>query len=371
MMMKSVSITPLPRTASTRRRPLSSSSSSSSSSSTLRISSRSRRIGRAVGVVLGLSSSVRHMAVVDGREWKDIDLLHHHAQLFGDVKNFLNPTTTTTEFSFPLHVRAQDVYEIDPFQLYAQQQQEEDSTGPGPPPSQTTHDDPPNRTPFEPNDGGGDLLPPPSPPPTITSTSPPPTPPPPSPVTAAPSSNRMGFSENERFPQNPVPLNPPRGYFNYDLSANSLNGPGYLTMIRDPQKGLQGYYQNNAWKFVEHPPNSYWREFSSSGYGTWKGALARRHLHENSCGNTGRQSPIDVRLSGVACVEHHQIRPLKGDFRISGSAVDKRIEHNKLRLVWERRPCSNTLNPRCAEPDPPPGRLSQWMGGGALPTPCI
>jgi carbonic anhydrase len=33
--------------------------------------------------------------------------------------------------------------------------------------------------------------------------------------------------------------------------------------------------------------------------------------------------------------------------------VDKRIEHNKLRLVFDRRPCSDLTNVTCQEPDPP------------------
>jgi carbonic anhydrase len=31
-------------------------------------------------------------------------------------------------------------------------------------------------------------------------------------------------------------------------------------------------------------------------------------MDQNMCGTGDEQSPIDIRLSGVACVEHHQIR---------------------------------------------------------------
>lgn len=249
------------------------------------------------------------IARVTGREWHDIELLHP---------------------SFPdNHARAEDLYEIDPSKWYASQP----VASPASTPSINSPASMPTRLPFEleePNWG----------------------------------SPAMNLPDSERFPQSPVPVNPPRGYFNYEISSGGLHGPGFPAMIRG-ENGFQIRYQNNAWKFVQNPSDSYWREFSSNGFGTWNGALARRDLNANQCGNVGMQSPIDIRLSGVACVEHHQIRTRPGDFRVSGSKVEKRIEHNKLRLVWQRRPCADLLDPRCAEPDPPHADFPNGWGGFA------
>ena len=45
--------------------------------------------------------------------------------------------------------------------------------------------------------------------------------------------------------------------------------------------------------------------------------------------------------------------------------MDKRIESNKLRLVYQRRPCSNILDAVCAEPDPPAADFPNGWGGFA------
>ena len=36
-----------------------------------------------------------------------------------------------------------------------------------------------------------------------------------------------------------------------------------------------------------------------------------------------------------------------GDFRITGDKVEKRIESNKLRLVYNRRPCADLTDVAC------------------------
>lgn len=175
----------------------------------------------------------------------------------------------------------------------------------------------------------------------------------------------LDLPDSQRFPTNPAPAIPPRDYFNYDIQQTSLYGPGYPAFMRD-ENGFSVRYENNGWKFVQSPThNNYWKEFSSSGYGAWNGALASRNMNLNTCGNVGLQSPIDIRLSGVACVEHHQIRNRPGDFRVSGEKVDKRIESNKLRLVWPRRPCPDLIDPLCAEPDPPHADFPNGWGGFA------
>jgi len=334
--------------------------------------------------------------MVWGREWKQI--LQKHT-----LDSHFNFFTKTTPYS---HIRAQDEYEQDPFSSSSTSSTSSTSTSTSqssPPPllnrdreqndnifqkddddddddddqDHDDYDDDPalTRVPFDPDDdqiqnnnnnqdnGGGDTNGANDQGSTTavedTSTT--------TTTTTTTNTDVQGtFTNVERFPSNPVPLHPPRGYFNYDLSTNALNGPGYPAIFRDEENGgkFRVHYQNNAWKFVLPTSDSYWREFSSAGYGPWKTSLAKRQLHINQCGNVGMQSPIDVRLSGVACVEHHQIRTLRGDFRIERSKyVDKRIESNKLRLVWQRRPCPNRLEPQCMEPDPPHADFPNGWGG--------
>jgi hypothetical protein len=45
--------------------------------------------------------------------------------------------------------------------------------------------------------------------------------------------------------------------------------------------------------------------------------------------------------------------------------VSKRIESNKLRLVFQRRPCADILDAVCAEPDPPAADFPNGWGGFA------
>lgn len=235
----------------------------------------------------------------------------------------------------------------------------------------------------------------------------------------------------------------PRGYFNYDSSTQSLFGPGYPVIAYNSQDELVVQYTNNRWVDNFRPPSLlpsstalaitnnngenndddddgssnpysyyYWDEFGPEGYGfgPWKDTLTKRNMrgvNSNQCGNVGNQSPIDIRLSGVACIEHHQIRtrvskklwsveinatnsvfhyiflyvidinhsvflprasllyvPISpfssnnkkaGDFRIGGdnNNVILKILPSKLRIWVQRRPCRDIENPVCSEPDPP------------------
>jgi carbonic anhydrase len=54
-----------------------------------------------------------------------------------------------------------------------------------------------------------------------------------------------------------------------------------------------------------------------------------------------------------------------GDFRVNGAGVEKRIESNKLRLVYQRRPCADLLDTVCSEPDPPTADFPNGWGGFA------
>jgi len=205
----------------------------------------------------------------------------------------------------------------------------------------------------------------------------------------------IDLQKSYTYPEDSItPLQPPRWYFNYDTSSDSLYGPGYsvLSFSSENPNELIVEYGNNAWVHYESPPPMdpdaamalanglsdpnthrdgtateveedspffYWDEFGPDGigFGPWKGALASRNLRStpNHCGNVGRQSPIDVRPTGVACLEHHQIRSRRGDFRLGGDRGNVRLSilPSKLRVWVQRRPCTDLHNPVCSEPDPP------------------
>jgi hypothetical protein len=58
----------------------------------------------------------------------------------------------------------------------------------------------------------------------------------------------------------------------------------------------------------------------------------------------------------------HEMQP--GDFRVTGSNIEKQILPSKLRLKYQRRPCSDVLNNIvCAEPDPPHCDFPNGWGG--------
>ena len=148
-------------------------------------------------------------------------------------------------------------------------------------------------------------------------------------------------TSDDEYPTNHAPSNPPRGYFNYDIGHQAKYGPGYPNYIQDGDNNFKIRYKNNQWGNVQKPNNYYWDEFGWNGWGTWKGILSNHNMDQSVCASGNRQSPIDIRKSGVACVETHQIRVRPGDFRIEGDKIKKRIESNKLRLVFPRRPCRN------------------------------
>lgn len=126
-----------------------------------------------------------------------------------------------------------------------------------------------------------------------------------------------------------------RGYFNYDQSPDSVYGP-------------------SKWGSVGVPDLYYWDEFGSNGYGPWKGVFSDQNYHENLCERgLKHQSPIDVRETFGECKETHEIREEKGDWSLHDTRVDKRIEPNKLRIIFPRRPCANINATECQIPHPP------------------
>jgi carbonic anhydrase len=137
------------------------------------------------------------------------------------------------------------------------------------------------------------------------------------------------------YPRVGGPREGEQGYFNYDQSPNSLYGP-------------------SKWGSVGLPELYYWDEFGSNGYGPWKGVLSERNLYENVCEKgLKHQSPIDVHETFGECIEKHEVRDSTGDFPLYDDRVDKRIEPNKLRIIFPRRPCANINITECQFPHPP------------------
>jgi hypothetical protein len=88
------------------------------------------------------------------------------------------------------------------------------------------------------------------------------------------------------YPVNPVPDNPPRGYFNYDPD--------------------DGQYGPRKWGSVD-TSDSYMREFGNNGWGAWVGHFSDDPA-DNQCGsNERRQSPKDL-YSTFPCDATHEIR---------------------------------------------------------------
>lgn len=179
------------------------------------------------------------------------------------------------------------------------------------------------------------------------------------------------YLENSALPTGTLP----KGYFNYDTSIDSWYGPGN-PVFTNRNDELVVEYINNAWMNYQPPPPIspsdamliangqtdkseyfYWDEFGPEGlgFGTWVDTLNNVRDAPNQCGNVGKQSPIDIRPNGYACLEHHQIRSRRGDFKVFGrrNSFELSILPSKLRVGVRRRPCKYLENPVCSEPDPP------------------
>ena len=85
---------------------------------------------------------------------------------------------------------------------------------------------------------------------------------------------------------NPVPRNPPRGYFNYD--------------VNDMQYGPSKWHQVDT---SQHPLI----EFGPQGFGPWKGHLTYEPRQNLCRSRDKKQSPKDMNPS-VKCDAHHEIR---------------------------------------------------------------
>lgn len=151
----------------------------------------------------------------------------------------------------------------------------------------------------------------------------------------SPSTGPSSVPTLDPYPLANVPKEGDRGYFNYEQSIDSEYGP-------------------EKWGDVELPKDFYWDEFGKNGYGPWNGALNRRKYRDNVCDRgLKHQSPIDVVETVSSCNETHEIRDHNGDHALNDTSVEKRIESNKLRLVFPRRPCPDVLDIKCQFPHPP------------------
>jgi carbonic anhydrase len=166
------------------------------------------------------------------------------------------------------------------------------------------------------------------------------------------------------YPSNPTPQNANPWYFNYDTSDDSRYGPGELALVQE-RGSVNVKIRNNRWGTVASPPNDYWEEFDEPGFGPWQKILASQDPTKNVCESGLQQSPIDIRENGAKCEEHHEVRSLPGDFQVTGDRVIKQIHGNKLRLVYERRPCADLDEVECQEPDPPHADFPNGWGGFA------
>jgi hypothetical protein len=140
-----------------------------------------------------------------------------------------------------------------------------------------------------------------------------------------PTRNPTSTPTVDPYPPNPNPPLPAGSYFNYDTRKDADYGPGNPSLVYKDTTGFLVEYQNNAWGNTVVPSNFYWSEFDNNGFGAWKGVLENRNPRANQCANVGKQSPIDVRPSGVACVEHHQIR----------TRVSRESLHGMCRIRWQ------------------------------------
>jgi hypothetical protein len=144
--------------------------------------------------------------------------------------------------------------------------------------------------------------------------------------TESPTRNPTPKPTVDPYPPNDPPSSPARSYFNYDTRKDADYGPGNPSLVYDADTtGFLVEYQNNKWGNTILQNNFYWSEFDNNGFGAWKGVLANRNPSKNQCANVGKQSPIDVRPSGVACVEHHQIR----------TRVSRESLHVMCRIRWQ------------------------------------
>jgi len=111
---------------------------------------------------------------------------------------------------------------------------------------------------------------------------------------------------------------------------------------------------------------TYMEEFGSDGFGTWKEHL-QDHVAESTlirCGVTGKQSPINLHQTigpESECTATHQIRSHRSVYLLSSKEIKKRIEPNKLRLIFPRRKCLDLDEDECNSMRPPMADFPKWI----------
>ena len=100
---------------------------------------------------------------------------------------------------------------------------------------------------------------------------------------------------------NPVPRNPPRGYFNYDPDDDD--------------------YGPRRWHRVD-TSRHFLREFTNNGWGPFEGHLESKDVLDNRCdGPNRRQSPKNL-VDTDGCEAHHEIRTRVSNYYVYGHFMD-------------------------------------------------
>jgi len=106
-----------------------------------------------------------------------------------------------------------------------------------------------------------------------------------------PKESGLSFAEAIEVDPNPVPRNPPEGYFNYDVDDSD--------------------YGPKRWHRVDTDRVAPFYELSKDGFGPWKGHLADEDPTKNRCESRRLQSPIDLneqKGDGTKCDALHKIK---------------------------------------------------------------
>lgn len=149
-------------------------------------------------------------------------------------------------------------------------------------------------------------------------------------------------TEEDHVPPNPVPRDPRKGYFNYDLRDNR--------------------YGPNKWRNVDTSDHFLKELGTADGFGAWAGHLHKYDPVQNRCGWQPRtQSPKNV-YGTTECRAWHEIRTRCGNYEINDDRHEKQILPHKLSVRMFRRRCLDLDDVRCKYPRPPAADHPNYIG---------